>query len=403
MGTFFASFRIAWRNIMRSPVRSFLTALAILLGIATVAVVTALSTGTRESVDERIQSLGSNMIFVFSRPAARSGARQIVQGLTERDADAIRRESLASEVTVYSELRSQVKSDFGNHKTKVIGVDLSYFEVRAFDVEKGRKWTPEEARAKAKVGLIGQTLVDELFGDDDPIGERVTIGRHSFLVIGVLAPKGESSFEDQDDRILMPISTWRSRLSPGQGDRVQLIMASAPTPEYVATVEEEAEAILRQRHRLRGDEENDFRISTQASWQAMQSGIMTVLTILLVFVASISLFVAGVGVMNIMLASVTERTREIGIRMAIGAKRADVLMQFLVESMVLTVFGGVLGVALAVLLVYLIDNFTDSSARLSIPAVTMALVTSAVVGLLFGLVPAYRAARLDPIEALRHE
>jgi len=384
-------------------VRSLLTALAILLGVATVAVVTALSTGTRETVDERIQSLGSNLIFIFSRPAARSGARQVVQGLTERDAEAIRRESAASEVTVYSELRSQVKSELGNHKTKVIGVDLPYFTVRDFGVAEGRKWTPEEARGKAKVGLIGQTLVDELFEGNDPIGERVKIGRHSFLVIGVLAPKGESTFEDQDDRILMPISTWRSRLSPGQGDRVQLIMASAPTPGYVSMVEEEAEAILRQRHRLREDEENDFRISTQAAWQEVQGAIMTVLTILLVFVASISLFVAGVGVMNIMLVSVTERTREVGIRMAIGAKRADILMQFLVESMVLTVFGGALGVIAAVGIVYLIDTHTESAARLSVPAVLMALGTSAVVGLLFGLVPAYRAARLDPIEALRHE
>ena len=403
MGTFLASFRIAWRNIMRSPLRSVLTSLAILIGIAAVVVVIALSAGVRENVDSRIQSLGSNLIFVFSRPSARSGARQIAQGLTERDAEALRRESVASGVTVYSELKSQVKSDFGNHKTKVIGVDLPYFEVRAFDVEKGRKWTPEEARSKAKVGLVGQTLVDEIFGDHDPIGERVTIGRHSFLVIGVLAAKGTSGFENQDDRILMPISTWRSRLSPGQGDRVQLIMATAPSPEYVPMVEQETEAILRQRHRLREDEENDFRVSTQASWREAQGVVVRIITLLLVFVASISLFVGGVGVVNIMLVSVAERTREIGIRMAIGAKRADVLMQFLVESVVLTIFGGVLGILLAIVVVFLLDAYSDWNVKLSFPAVVMALGTSALIGLTFGLLPAYRAARLDPIEALHHE
>ncbi len=402
-----ASIRLALTALVRNKVRSALTALGILIGIAAVVVVTALSVGARERIGGQIESLGSNLLFIWNKPAVKSGARVVsMSGLTDRDAAAIRRESSAIKaVSVYSDVKMQVVSQYNNDRIGVMGVDRYYFGVRGYQVKDGRQWTESEEAIKAKVCVIGQTAIQKLFGNDDPIGSYLRVGRHPFRIIGTLEPKGQSPFEDQDDRILMPIGSWRARVRPTHGDRVQLIMASAKSAAQTDRAQKQIDEILQQRHRidLAGGDERDYQIRTQAAFKEKQDQIYDILTVLLVGVAAVALFAGGVGVMNIMLVSVTERTREIGIRMAIGAQKSDIQRQFLIEAIALTVFGGVLGIGLAVGLIRLMSQAFGWAMALPMEAVAVAMGTSIVVGIVFGFLPAQRAAALDPIEALRHE
>ncbi len=396
--------RLALAGVWRAKLRSALTVLGILIGIAAVVVVTALTTGARQVVGNQIESLGSNLLFIFSQPTARSGARVAALGLTEDDALAIRREASAvSKVTVYSDVRVQVVSEIANDSIQVVGADASYFSVRGFSVEGGRMWTASEGLVKAKVCLIGQTAIRKLFGGVDPIGRFVRVGKHPFRVIGTLKSKGDSPFEDQDDRIIMPIGSWRSRVRPTSGRRVQLIMAKSKSSGHTAQAVRQIDGILRQRHRIDDGEEADFRVRTQEGFKKRQDAVFGALTALLLSVAAVSLFVGGVGVMNIMLVSVAERTREIGIRMAIGARKLDIQLQFLAEAVVLTLLGGGLGILAALGLATVLSQATGWEMPLSGTAVGIAVTTSLLVGFVFGFLPARRAANLDPIEALRHE
>ncbi|MBX3126764.1 MAG: ABC transporter permease [Polyangiaceae bacterium] len=398
---------MAMRSLLSAGGRSALTSLGILIGIAAVVVVTALGTGARQNVADQIQSLGQNLIFVFYQPVAKSGARGVRGGgggLSDRDARAIAREAPAvEESSVYSDVRTQVVSEVGNARVQIVGADVNYFRVRGFRVAQGREFTESEQQTKAKVALIGQTAIDKLFPGLDPVGRYLRIGKHPYRVIGTLQPKGQSPFEDQDDRIIMPIGSWRARVAPTRGDRVQLVLVTAKSAHQIPAATRQIDAILRQRRGFVEGEEPDFRIRTQDEFQRSQDAIFGILTALLIGVATISLFVGGVGVMNIMLVSVTERTREIGIRMAIGARPADIQLQFLVEAVTITLFGGVMGTALAVGVIELLKAQLGWSMALSPSAVGVALVTSLVVGVTFGFWPARRAATLDPIEALRHE
>ncbi|MBK7581025.1 MAG: ABC transporter permease [Myxococcales bacterium] len=407
MNAVLTSLRMALSALVRQRLRSLLTSIGILIGVAAVVLVAALGAGARGEIDKQIQSLGSNVIFVFSQPSAKSGAKSrasMGMGLTERDAEAIRREATAvTAVTVYSEVKAQLVSEFGNGKIGVMGVDHSYFAVRGYEVATGRRFNESEALTKAKVALIAPTAQTKLFGNQDPVGRWVRVGKHPFQIIGTLRSKGQSPFEDQDDRILIPIGTWRSRVVPTLGDRVQLVMASAKSAEHSSEAERQVRQILLQRHQIAEGEEPDFRIGTQQEFQRMQEGIFTVLTILLLSVAAISLLVGGVGVMNIMLVGVTERTREIGIRMAIGARPADIQFQFLLESIALTLFGGVAGIVVAAILMQVFAKDLGFPMQISLQAIAVAVGTSVIIGLVFGFWPARRAAHLDPIEALHHE
>jgi putative ABC transport system permease protein len=408
MNSVLTSVRVALRALSRAPLRSSLTVLGILVGIAAVVVVVALGEGASGRIGGRIESLGSNVVYVFDEPTAPGGARHgraIQTGLRDEDAEALRREATAlSGVTVFTSTTSQVRSAFANAKTSVMGTDTSYFPVRGFDLATGRIWTVPEERAKARVCVIGPTAATNIFGSVDPLGRTLRIGKHPYVVIGTLARKGQSPFgEDQDDRILMPVGTWRAHVSPTLGNRAHMIMASAKSFDRADLAVQEIQSILRQRHHVPDGAEADFDVRSQEQFRQMQERIVNVLSLLLLSVAAVSLFVGGVGVMNIMLVTVTERRHEIGIRMAVGARPGDIQAQFLIEAVTLTVLGGTLGLGVAGALVAAVHYGLGWEMRLGPAAVAVALATSLVIGVTFGFLPARRAALVEPMEALRHE
>lgn len=399
---------MAVRALVRQRLRTGLTSLGILIGIAAVVVVVSLGQGTREKVGSQLQSLGSNVIYVFAQPTAKSGLRttdSIPEGLTVDDAAAIRDAvSAAAAVTVFTSMRMPIQSEFANDQVDIVGSDEHYVTVRGYALTAGRDLTAEEVRTKDKVALIGATVREKLFGGTDPIGRQVRIGRHGYRVVGLLESKGQSPFgADQDDRVVIPVGTWFARISPGIGKQVQIIITSAKDLSVVGQVEREITALMRQRHSIAEDEEEDFTVRTQKQFQETQDSIYRVLSLLLLSVAAVSLFVGGVGVMNILLVSVNERKREIGIRMAIGAKASDIRLQFMVEAMVLTLLGGTLGLLVALAAIVGLQGPFGGLLSFDWSAVGVAIGTSMVLGLVFGLLPAHRAAKLDPIEALRHE
>jgi len=398
---------LALSSIARSGVRSLLTVLGILIGIAAVVTVVALGESARAQIGSQIQSLGTNLIYIFnadgegrSQSSEQRGHRLVVA-----DRDAIRREVPGLRaITVYSSVQKQVVSDFENGKVDVVGGDQDYATVRGYEIVSGRDLNESEVKAKAKVALIGNTAAVRLFHDTDPVGHSVRIGSHLFEIIGSLSPKGQTPFgTDQDDRIVVPIGSWHSRVQPGHAGRVDIIIASAPTANAVDALRDQMDQVMLERHRIPVDGKRDYRLLTQDSFRRTEEEIYNVLSIVLTSVAAISLFVGGVGVMNIMLVSVTERRREIGTRLAVGARQRDIRFQFLTEAMTLTAFGGVLGLGLAGLGLYLLESQLGWTMRLNLAAVVTALCTSLLIGFVFGFLPAQRAARLDPMEALRHE
>jgi putative ABC transport system permease protein len=400
--------RLALRAIGRSPLRASLTVLGILIGVTAVVTVTAVGSGARDNVSRQIQSIGSNFILVFPQNAQASGARGL-QGsgvrLSEEDGRAILAES-TSIVAVAPVLRSSVQAIYGdkNWNTNAIGTTLSYLQVRSWGVEHGTAWEPHDEALKSKVVVLGTTAARNLFGSEDPVGRTLRIGRYPYRVLGVLVSKGEAPFGgDQDDAVLMPIATFRSHVMHTPPKFAGVLMASASSPETTDRAVEQVESILRQRHRIEEGHEPDFVIRTQKEFAAMQDKIYGMLTVLLVVVAAISLIVGGIGVMNIMLVSVTERTREIGIRMAIGAREADIRTQFLIEATVLALLGGLAGATLGIAAIGVLRAILEWHMTLSGQALGVSVSVSALIGVAFGFFPARRAARLDPIEALRHE
>jgi putative ABC transport system permease protein len=404
----FAAVRLALRAILRSKLRAALTVLGILIGVAAVVVVVALGTGVRNRIGGEISSLGANLIYIWPQPTQASGAKSSARDsgrLTEADGLALAKEATSvALVAPFSSTSMQVVAGDKNWATSVMGVTHPYWEVRSFDFAKGQTWTDSDEQLKTKVCVIGETVRENLFGSRDGIGEYVRIGKYPFRVIGVLSKKGQSPFgEDQDDRILMPIGSFRARILPSGPGRVHQLMASATDERTVDRAVTQIEQILRQRHHIDPEDEPDFVIRTQAEFRKSQEQIFDTLQALLASIAAVSLLVGGIGVMNIMLVSVTERTREIGIRMAIGAGEADIMVQFLVEAVTLSVLGGVVGLACGVGLIAVLSRALEWSMELPIQAVVAAVGTSGAIGIVFGFFPARRAARLDPIDALRHE
>ena len=406
MKVFFAALRISLRAIARAKARAALTVLGILIGVAAVVVVVALGNAVRDQVLEQIATLGANTIYVFPEDTRASGARVAARPrLTEADGEALVREATSiAKVTPLSTARGQLVVGERNHPTTIMGIGDDYFDVMAYSVKRGESFSAVDFRLKSKVVILGDSVRKELFGSQDGIGEYVRIGKHPFRVVGVLAPKGQSPFgEDQDDRVLVPIGTFRARIQRSAPGRVQLLVASASDERTVERAVTQIEQILRQRHRIDPDDRPDFGVRTQAEIRKSNEQTFTILTALLSSIAAISLLVGGIGVMNVMLVSVTERTREIGIRLAIGAREGDILLQFLVEAVVLSTIGGLLGLVAAIAGIAVLRQIVDWSFQIPFDAVVLAFGTSAGVGIIFGILAARRAARLDPIEALRHE
>ena len=403
-----SALRLAMRSVLRAKLRAALTILGILIGVAAVVIVTALGTGVQAKVVQSIQSLGSNTILVIARPAQRSGARGKAGAsgrMTEADGQAIVREatSVAAVVPMVSAPAQIVYGD-RNTNTAVIGTSRDYLKVRGYEMDSGDMWTETDERVKSKVCVVGATTAQNLFGNQDPVGRVVRIGKHPFRVIGALERKGQSlGGEDPDDRVLMPASSFRTRVMHLPPGRVWLLMASATDASTMGRAEQQIRSILMQRHRIENEDDADFVIHTQAEFMKLQEQIFGTLQLLLVGIAVVSLVVGGIGVMNIMLVSVTERTREIGIRMAIGATEGDILMQFLVEALVLCSLGGLGGTILGLAAIQIMMTSLGWNMVLPPEALVAALLTSAIIGIVFGFFPARRAARLDPIEALRHE
>ncbi|MGK4002005.1 ABC transporter permease [Sorangium sp. So ce1036] len=401
-----AAVRLALRAIVRSKLRAALTVLGILIGVAAVVVVVALGTGVRNQILGELSGLGANSIYIFPQSTQASGLkRRDSARLSEADGAAILEESISvAELSPFSSTSMQIVAGEANVATQVMGVTRSYFSILSYTVDEGEGWTEADEQLKTKVCVIGETVRENLFGAGEAVGQYIRIGKHPFRVIGVLTKKGQSPFgEDQDDRLLMPIGSFRSRVVPSAPGKVQMLIAAATSELTVDRAVAQIEGILRQRHEIAPEDEPDFVIRTQAEFRASQEQILGTLTMLLSSIAAVSLLVGGIGVMNIMLVSVTERTREIGIRMAIGASEDDILVQFLVEAITLSVIGGVMGLGAGLGLIQILAGALGWSMTLPPSAIVVAVGTSAAIGIVFGFFPARRAARLDPIQALRHE
>ncbi|MEP7125522.1 MAG: ABC transporter permease [Byssovorax sp.] len=403
----FASIWIALRMVQRNKLRAGLTVIGITIGIAAVVTMTALGKGARSSVSASVSSLGSNMLIVFPQSGRSSGAKSALGArLSELDGEALVRESTSIRLAApFMRAGAQAVYEGQNTKTSVIGSRLTYFEVRNLKVVKGEKWTTASESVGEKVVLIGATTAHDLFGTGDPIGHTIRVGKYPYQVIGLLEEKGNSPFgEDQDQIVLMPITTLRTHvLASARPTDVHGIMLSATSEETTGRALKQATEILRQRHHIPEGDEDDFVVRTQAELQSLQQGIFGALSLLLVAIAGISLLVGGIGVMNIMLVSVTERTREIGIRMAIGAREADIMIQFLSEAIALALAGGLVGTAFGYAAILGLSAALGWSMTLDQGSLVVALVVSSVIGLVFGFFPARRAAKLDPVTALARE
>jgi putative ABC transport system permease protein len=402
-------FRIALKALQRNRLRAFLTMLGIIIGVGSVITMVAIGQGSKQSIRSQLSGMGSNMINIrpYSNVTVGGGARlgaSDLQTLRVEDANAI--QSKAQFVVAVSPAVSasgQVINGASNWPTTLQGVSPDYLKIREWNLQSGISFTQADVNSAAKVVLVGQTIVENLFtGGEEPIGKVIRFNKIPFKIIGVLAEKGENTFgQDQDDIILAPYSSVQKRVLAIT--HIQSIYASAVNEQSADTATKEITSILRTTHKLQQSDEDDFSVRTQAELISTISSTSELLTVLLAAIAGISLFVGGIGIMNIMYVSVTERTREIGLRMSIGARGRDILLQFLVEAILISITGGLIGVLLGVTAAKLVTLFLSWPTLVSESSIMLSFMVCAVTGVFFGFYPAQKASRLDPIEALRYE
>lgn len=401
-----STFKIAFRALQRNKMRSVLTALGIIIGVGAVVAMVGIGNGAKAQVEAQIASLGENVILIFSGSTTSSGIRTGWGGagtLKIEDAEAIRRE-IPGVVALSEEVisTSQVAAGNQNWFTRISGQSADYFDIRQWPLASGAIFTDQDVRSANKVCVIGRTTALQVFGNEDPVGEILRVKNVPFLVTGVLTPKGLSSQgTDQDDIVVMPFTSAMKRVTGGTTLRGMTVQVGAVTE--LDPVQQQIIGLLRQRHNIGPGRDDDFTVRNQQEIAEAATATSRVMTLLLGAIAGVSLIVGGIGIMNIMLVSVTERTREIGVRLAVGAHGRDILTQFLIEAVALSCVGGLIGIAVGLIASQVLSAVADWPTLTSISSIVVAFLFSASVGVFFGFYPARQAARLDPIDALRYE
>ena len=397
----------ALRSLAKNKMRTFLTMLGIIIGVASVIAMLAIGQGSKQSIQAQISTLGTNVLMIFPQASSSGGVRMEAgssQKMTLEDVTAIA-DRCPSVAYITPQVRSsgQLVNGNMNWRTSVYGVYPNYFDIRNLKLMSGNLFTMSDDRSATKVCVIGQTVVTNLFGANaDPVGSFIRINKIPFKIIGITEKKGQNAFgQDQDDMVIAPFSTVQKRIMAITF--IQSMLASAKTEPQIPAASQEITDVLKAKHNLGPSEDPDFTIRTQTDIASAATATSGILTILLATIASISLLVGGIGIMNIMLVSVTERTREIGIRMSVGARGRDVLLQFLIEALLISLLGGFIGVTLGVLVSQLIVNILNWPVTITIQSILMSFIFSSAIGIFFGWYPARKAAGLNPIDALRYE
>lgn len=399
--------KISVNALKRNKFRAFLTMLGIIIGVASVIVMLAIGQGSKKSIRDQMSSMGTNMIMVMPVSQQRGGimlGNSSAKNMTIEDVNAIEKECTYVSA-VSPEVRSSGQAVVGNSNwpTSVYGVNNKYFSIRKYSIKTGRSFSDREIQTYAKVCLVGQTIIEKLFeGKTDPVGQTVRFKGIPLLIIGVLTEKGENGMgQDQDDLIIAPYTTVQKRILAIT--HIQSIYGSAVSEEKNSEAIDQVTTSLRKSHKLKDGETDDFQVRSQAEMVQTFSSVMDVLTILLGAIAGISLLVGGIGIMNIMFVSVTERTREIGLRLSVGGRAHDIMMQFLIESILLSVFGGIIGISFGIAVTYGVSSLMNMPAVIMPWAALMAFAVCSAIGIFFGWYPARKASNLNPIDALRYE
>ncbi len=400
-------FRIAWRAINRNRLRTFLTMLGIIIGVAAVIAMLAIGEGSKQSIQSQITAMGSNLIMVRAQSNVQGGMRldnTSVLSLTKKDVEALKKNpQYINAISPSVSTKGQAINGTYNYSTTLQGVTPEFLSIRSWSLQDGIPFSNQDVKRAAKVCLIGQTVINTIFPNEkNVIGKFFRFKKIPFKIIGILAVKGTNTFgQDQDDVILTPITTVQQRIL--SSTYYQNIFASAIDQKSTENASDEIEKVLRTSHKLQNGTDNDFTVRTQAELISTFSSTSQILTILLTVIAGISLIVGGIGIMNIMYVSVTERTKEIGLRMAIGARGKDILIQFLIEAIMISITGGILGVIVGVTATKLVTYFVHWPTLITETSVLLSFLVCFVTGVFFGYYPAQKASRLDPIEALRYE